>query len=312
MRLVFFGSSPFGLATLESLMRSHEVAAIVTQPDRPAGRGAKLRPTPIAAWAENHAPDIALLKPESVNDPEVAGTIRGLDADAWVVIAFGQKLSQGLLDGVFAINLHASLLPRWRGAAPIQAAVLAGDSHTGNSVITLADRMDAGLVLAQGTTPIGPSDTSGDLHDRLANDGASLIAGVLDAHLGGTIDATEQDESEVTLAAKIRTEHCWVNFTDTAERCRWRINALSPKPGVRVQLRDMDIKLLRSRVETAQGENPNQEAGEFVDSTIGLIACAGGTMLRILEVQPAGKKPMSWGDFARGQRIEPGERLIGA
>ncbi len=312
MRLIFFGSSPFALPTLASLTRSHEVVGIVTQPDRPAGRGGKLRATPVGEWVEAHAPQIELHKPENVNQAEIAGKLRDLAADAWVVIAFGQKLSAGLLEGVFAINLHASLLPRWRGAAPIQAAILAGDSETGNSVITLAEKMDAGLVLARASAPIGGSETSEDLHDRLAIEGSDLIERVLGEQDAGTVRGEVQDEQRVTLARKISGADAWVRFDESSERCRCRINALSPKPGVRVEFREAEIKLLRARAETEMSTIPNQEPGAIVDPGAGLVACGGGTLLRVLEAQPAGKKAMAWGDFARGQRIGAGERLIGA
>ena len=145
MDLVFFGSGAFGLPTLQRLAHAHRVTAIITQPDRKAGRGARLTPTPIGAWAAEHLPHVPLLKPGRVSDPESLEQVRAFPADAWVVIAYGQKLSPALLADRFAINLHASLLPRWRGAAPINWAILQGDSQTGNSVITLADRMDAGV-----------------------------------------------------------------------------------------------------------------------------------------------------------------------
>ncbi|XOV74482.1 MAG: methionyl-tRNA formyltransferase [Phycisphaerales bacterium] len=160
LRLVFFGSGAFGLPTLKHLASTHQIEAVVTQPDRPAGRKRALTPTPIGAWAEEHLPSVPLLKPENVNEADQLDLVRSFDVGSpderrggWVVIAFGQKLSKRLLADRFAINLHASLLPRWRGAAPINHAILAGDSVTGNSVITLADRMDAGLVLGQSERP---------------------------------------------------------------------------------------------------------------------------------------------------------------
>ncbi|MBL8887523.1 MAG: methionyl-tRNA formyltransferase, partial [Phycisphaerales bacterium] len=142
LKLVFLGSGAFGLPSLRALIAEHDVAMVVTQPDRPAGRGGLLTPTPIASEMQTNFPQIPLLKPEKINLAEVRDSIRALNADAFVVIAFGQKLGRSLLDGVFAINLHGSILPRWRGAAPINAAILAGDPVVGNSVITLADKMD--------------------------------------------------------------------------------------------------------------------------------------------------------------------------
>src|SRR5262245_32820260 len=138
-----------------------------------------MTPTPVGAWATSNLSGVPLLKPAKVNDPAIVAQVRAVPARAWVVIAFGQKLGRPLLEGAFAVNLHASLLPRWRGAAPINAAILAGDAQTGNSVITLADRMDAGLVLAQSRRDIEPEQTAGELHDLLAADGPALISSVL-------------------------------------------------------------------------------------------------------------------------------------
>lgn len=308
MRLVFFGSSPFGLPTLERLVRAHEVVAIVTQPDRPAGRGKGMTPTPVGVWAHEHAPGVPVIKPESVNEPGVVADLRGLAADAWVVIAFGQKLSRALLDGRFAINLHASRLPRWRGAAPINAAMLAGDPVTGNSVITLADRMDAGAVLAMSEMPIPPTATAGEMHDALAGDGPALIERVLRGHAQGTVEFREQDESRVTIAPKLSRSDTWIDFSRDADSCRARINALSPRPGVAVKIGGVSVKLLRAGPvpESPAGEGVN---GALVDPEQGTVRCGTG-LVQILEVQPAGKRAMAWRDFARGFRPEPGTELV--
>lgn len=310
MDLVYFGSGAFGLPTLQALARRHRVHAIVTQPDKPAGRGGQLTPTPIAAWAADHLPDVPVLKPDRVNAPDVVARLRAAPAQAWVVIAFGQKLGRALLDGVFAINLHASLLPRWRGAAPINAAILAGDEVTGNSVITLADRMDAGLVLGQSRRPLDPSLTAGELHDLLAADGPALVESVLDAHAAGTLRPEAQDESLVTIAPKLSKADGRVDFRDSAEHCRRRVHGLTPWPGVTVRFRDEPLKLLR--VEPRAAGSEQAEPGTIIDPTAGRVACGSVTELRILEVHPAGKRPMPWIDFARGRRVAAGEALVGA
>jgi methionyl-tRNA formyltransferase len=313
MNLVYFGSGAFGLPTLQRLVAHHAVQAVVTQPDRPAGRGGKLTPTPIAQWCQDHAPHLMLIKPEKVNDPAVIDQVRSLRAEAWVVIAFGQKLSRKLLDGVFAINLHASLLPRWRGAAPINAAVLAGDSLTGNSVITLADRMDAGLVLGQTTRPLTDNLTAGDLHDLLAADGPDLVEEVLRRQQSGTLSAMHQDESMVTQAAKLSRADSWVDFHRPARDCLRRIHGLTPWPGISVacsassdQPPVAEFKVLR--VEPA-GMPPEQarvpSAHVLTAPGHGLIACGDGTGLRVIELQPPGKRPMTWEQFARGHRMAP-------
>ncbi|MDF1870691.1 MAG: methionyl-tRNA formyltransferase, partial [Phycisphaerales bacterium] len=149
MKIVFLGSGAFGVPTLERLAREHSITGIVTQPDRRVGRGKNTTPTPVGQWAAEHLPAVPIVKPENINTDEARETIRGWDADAWVVIAYGQYLGSKLIADRFAINLHGSRLPRWRGAAPINAAIVAGDTTTGNSVITIAKEMDAGFVLAQ-------------------------------------------------------------------------------------------------------------------------------------------------------------------
>lgn len=309
MRLVYFGSGAFGLPTLASLAAGHQLAAIVTQPDRPAGRGGKLTPTPIGQYAAEHLPGVPLLKPEKVNLAEVVAQIRGYNAEAWVVIAFGQKLGKALLDGVFSINLHASLLPKWRGAAPINAAIIGGDTVTGNSVITLADRMDAGLVLGQSRRPVEPTATAGELHDLLASDGPALVADVLERFRTNRLEPQTQDESLVTIAPKLSKADGVLDFNQPADRLRCRINGLNPWPGVTVGLGAEQVKVIRSASEQGSGGG---EVGVLVDPARGLVRCGQGTLLKLLEVQPPGKKPMAWGDFARGRTLSAGIKLVQA
>lgn len=334
MRLVFFGSGAFGLPTLAHLAASpsHELAAIVTQPDKPAGRGGKLTPTPIAAWAAEHLPGLPILKPPKVNALDVITEIRRLSiadprsahptADiphpTFVVIAFGQKLSPSLLEGAFAINLHASLLPRWRGAAPINAAILGGDKVTGNSVITLADRMDAGLILAQSDPPlpIDPLITAGELHDKLAEEGPALIDRVLAQHAAGSLAPRHQDEALVTIATKLSKSDGLIDFHQPADFLRRQVHALTPWPGVTTELhtapgtQPTPLKLLRTRVGSPTPPDARHEPGIIIDPTRGVVSCANHTTLEIIELQPAGKRPMDWASFARGRPIPPGSRLI--
>ena len=314
MDVVFFGSGAFGVPTLEHLSRSHTLRGIVTQPDRPAGRGGELTPTPVGAWAATHRPDVALLKPEKCNAADVTAQIRGWPAEAWVVIAFGQKLGKALLAERFAINLHASLLPRWRGAAPINAALLAGDARTGNSVITLAERMDAGLVLGQSELTPAPEMTAGEAHDRLSAEGPALVQRVLEGHAAGRLSPAAQDEALVTIAPKLSRADGWVDFQEAAEQCRRRINGLSPWPGVTVQFRGAPLKLVRATVDAAAQASSGpagaiQGAGKGVGE--GLVACGVGTLLRLLEVQAPGKRVQAWRDFANGARVNAQEVLTG-
>ncbi|MEM7623915.1 MAG: methionyl-tRNA formyltransferase [Planctomycetota bacterium] len=306
MRIVFFGSGAFGLPTLERLAAQHDVAAVITQPDRRSGRGSKTTPTPIGAFAAGFIPRTPVLKPERIRD-EVAA-VREIEADAWVIIAYGQKLPPDLLAGRFAINLHASLLPRWRGAAPINAAVVAGDAHTGNSVIALAERMDAGVVYAQSHRTIEPDHTAGELHDLLAGDGPDLVLSVLDQHAQDATQPVEQDESRVTIAPKMSKADGWIDVAMSATTCRQRVHGLAPWPGVTVTHRDEPLRLLRVEDRTSEVD---QTPGTIVDASAGLVACGERSSLRLIEVQPAGKKPMAWRDFANGRHVETGEHIIG-
>lgn len=323
MRLVFFGSGAFGLPTLAHLASSgkHDVAAVVTQPDKPAGRGGRLTPTPIAAWAAEHLPGVPILKPPKVNAPEVVEEIHRLASPSdpvFVVIAFGQKLSPRLLEGVFAINLHASLLPRWRGAAPINAAILAGDTFTGNSVITLADRMDAGLILGQTDPPrpIDPLITAGELHDELSAEGPELIDRVLAQHAAGSLSARHQDESQVTIATKLSKSDGLLDFHQPADFLRRQVHALTPWPGATTTLvteADADpiaLKLLRVRTVSDPSLATGREPGEIIDPVRGVVCCANQTSLEVLELQPAGKRAMDWASFARGRQLPPSARFV--
>jgi methionyl-tRNA formyltransferase len=247
-------------------------------------------------------------RPSRSTSPDVRDRIRSLDADAWVVIAFGQKLKKKLLDGIFAINLHASLLPRWRGAAPIHHAILAGDEITGNSVISLASRMDAGLVYAQSTRPIEPQLTTGELHDLLAADGPDLVSRVLHQHAAGRLDPVEQDESRVTLAPQLTKADGLVDFGQPADVVLRRIHGLSPWPGAAAYLGSDRLGLHRAEVIETESESPEDAVGRL--EADGGIRCATGR-IRLLEVQPAGKRRMSFDDFARGHDLEPGDRLRG-
>lgn len=314
MNLVFFGSGAFGVPTLERLSREHTINLIVTQPDRPAGRGKALTPTPVGAFAAAELPSVPIVKPERINDADVVERVRGTRADAWVVIAFGQKLGRGLLADRFAINLHASLLPRWRGAAPINHAILAGDSITGNSVITLADRMDAGLVLGQSRRPIDPLVTAGELHDLLASDGPELVLRVLGQHASGALRPVAQDEATVTPAGKLAKSDGAVEFCAPADEIRCRIHGLNPWPGVTVMFRGQPLKLLRARAHDSDSSPAAAvpgPVGVIVDGAAGLVSCGSGTTLELLEVQPAGGRAMAWAEFARGHRVQPGERIEG-
>jgi len=306
LKVVFLGSGAFGVPTLERLAADHEITGIVTQPDRKAGRGKVPTPTPVGQWAAEHLPDVPMVKPENINTDEMREVIRGWEADAWVVIAYGQYLGSKLIADRFAINLHGSRLPRWRGAAPINTAIVAGDSISGISVITIAKEMDAGAILGQSERLIKPTMTASELHNALSLDGPDLVEKVLDDHAREQVRMMKQDESLVTVAGKMQKRDGWIDFGD-AGACRCRINGLSPWPCVVVEHRGQALKVLRAE---SCAEESQEVPGTVVDADEGIVACRVGTLL-LLEVQPAGKKPMSWQAYSNGRQVKAGEVLIG-
>jgi methionyl-tRNA formyltransferase len=307
MRIVFLGSGEFGLPTLERLREVHEVALVVTQPDRPAGRKRTMTATPIGQWAaERHLP---LTKPENVNEDEHLDRIRAAKPDAIVVIAFGQYLRQPLVDaagGCGAMNLHASLLPKYRGAAPINWTLIQGETEAGNTVIRIASKMDAGDMLGQQTTPIDPAETAGELHDRLAAMGPELVLDVLQQCEGGTLAETSQDESQATLAPKLSKADGVIDWSQDATAIRCRVHGLTPWPGVTAHYRTEPAgeakPLLLRRVADQPEAAIHAAPGTLIDPDQGIVAVGAGAV-RLLEVQPPGKRTMNWADFQQGHQL---------
>lgn len=309
MRLLFFGSGAFGLPTLRSLCEHHEVVEVISQPDKPAGRKRVLTPTPIADWAMKQGYTVPRV--ENVNTPEFVEQIKSYNADASVVIAFGQKLGPELIDamGKLAVNLHASLLPKYRGAAPINWAMIDNEPATGVSVIALAQRMDAGLVYATAETPIDPYETAGELHDRLSELGPAVIGQVLQQLADDALEPVEQDESQVTKARKFTKADGTVSFDQPAALVRAHIHGLTPWPGCRVRWIKADGEdkglLTLKRVADESCDTSGQIA--TLDDQL-RVRCSEGAV-RLLEVQAPGGKAMSAEDFARGQGLAVGDRL---
>jgi methionyl-tRNA formyltransferase len=304
MRIIFFGSGAFGLPTLAALHRDHEIIAVVSQPDRPAGRGRAVTPTPIAQWAIEEG--LPLHQMENVNDDDAVTLLRSIDAQAWVVVAFGQMLSPQLLSRRFAINLHASLLPRHRGASPIHHAILSGDQESGVTVISLAKQLDVGQMYARASTPIAPGETAGELHDRLAELGPSAVESVLKGLADDTLEPTPQREGEATTAGKLSPSEVVLPLSEPASVVAAYINGLSPWPSVSVSVCGRKIKLLRAIETPPQGDeeegNVAPPQGDEEEGNVtpgGVLTCGSGTCT-VLDVQPAGKRPMSWSDFANG------------
>ncbi|MGY8752737.1 MAG: methionyl-tRNA formyltransferase [Phycisphaerales bacterium] len=273
-------------------METHTVVGVVTSPDRTAGRNRKPTSTPIGAWAEEAG--LHLIKSTNVNTPDMLEEFAALQIDAMVVIAFGQKLSGELIQAQRTMNLHASLLPRWRGASPINAAVVHGDAESGVSVITLAQKMDAGLVLGQVATQIGDEETAGILHDRLSDLGPDLVIEVLETNPKGTV----QDESLVTVAPKLSRKDSILDLSNDAQTVARTIRGLSPWPGCHLTISGIDCKILN-----AIAKNSSGGIGEVLED--GTIATGAGS-IEILEMKPAGSKAMTWKDFSNGRTIPAG------
>lgn len=310
MRIIYLGSGAFGLATLADMAGRHEVVAVITQPDRPAGRRRRPTPTPVAASAE--ALGLPVLAEADVNEPAFVQRVAARQAEAAVVIAFGQKLGPPLIAALapLVVNLHASLLPAYRGAAPINRAVLSGETQTGLSVIALAERMDAGVVYDQVSTPIDPRETAGELHDRLAAAGPERIAAVLDRFRDGTLVGRAQDEAGATRAPKLSKADGWVDFRESAHGVRCRVHGLTPWPGVRVTWVRRDGDTSRPLLLRRVAEMAPMDHGVLPGTMLGPDRVAvGDGVVRLLEVQVPGGRPMDMAAFARGHRIAAGDRL---
>lgn len=306
LRLVFMGTPDFAVPVLEALIaRGHAIAAVYCQPPRPAGRGLAPRVSAVHAKALEQGIDVRT--PASLKTPEARRDFASLAADAAVVVAYGLLLPKPVLEAprLGCFNVHASLLPRWRGAAPIQRAIMAGDAETGVSIMRMEEGLDSGPVCAQETAPIHAGDTAGALHDRLAATGARLMADALDALEAGRLRCTPQAPQGVTYAAKIGKDEARLDFTQPALALCNRIHALSPQPGAWFMANGARIRILRCEAVDDSGE-----PGSILDTHL-TIACGQGA-IRPLTVQREGKGPMDTAAFLRGFPAVAGTRLSDA
>ncbi|MEL7479932.1 MAG: methionyl-tRNA formyltransferase [Pseudomonadota bacterium] len=310
MRLVFMGSPGFAATVLSRLIAdgTHDIACVYSQPPRPSGRGRKLRQTPVHELAEGAG--LTVRTPKSLKKAPEQAEFAALDADLAIVVAYGLILPQPILDAPThgCINLHASLLPRWRGAAPIQRAIMAGDTKTGVQAMVMEAGLDTGPVLATRETDIKPDDTAGSLHDRLAALGAELIPEVLADLSAGRLTPEAQADEGMTYAAKLTPEDQVIDWTRPAAEIDAQIRGLAPAPGAYCHWRpeavlpEERLKLLMSEVADGQGT-----AGTVLDDQL-TIACGDGA-IRILRLQRAGRGPVEAGDFLRGTQIPAGTTL---
>jgi len=307
LRLVFAGTPAVALPSLEAIAASrHELVAVLTRPDAPAGRGRHLVRSPAGAWADEHG--IEVLTPARPREPEFQERLRRLAPDCVPVVAYGALVPPSALEIPKRgwVNLHFSLLPAWRGAAPVQHAVLHGDEVTGASVFELEAGLDTGPVYGTLTEEIRPADTSGDLLERLAVSGAGLLVAVLDAIEAGTGRAHPQPSDGVTFAPKITVEDACVRWNDPAFAVDRRIRACTPAPGAWTTFRGERVKLGPVRP-IANG--PSLPIGDLAVERAQVLVGTATTPVVLGEVRAAGKKAMPATDWARGLRIQAGERF---
>jgi methionyl-tRNA formyltransferase len=298
MRLVFMGSAELACASLEAVaaLPGHEVVAVVTQPDKPKGRDLQLAPPPVKDTAAKLG--LPVQQPVKIREEAALAALRVLRPDLIIVVAYGQFLPKALLDmpAHGCINVHTSLLPRWRGAAPIQYAILHGDKLTGVTTMFINERMDAGDILRQRVEPIRPDDTSGALHDRLAVLGAQLLVETVNDVAAGKAARLPQDEAEVTLARKLTKEDGRVDWRKPAVEIERQVRAFDPWPGAFTMAGELLLKIWQAEIVTGVSGAP----GTVLED---LVVVTGQEGLRLREVQPAGKRRMSAAEFLRGHKI---------
>ncbi|HYJ59479.1 MAG TPA: methionyl-tRNA formyltransferase [Methyloceanibacter sp.] len=307
MRIIFMGTPDFAVPALRAIRESgHEIAAVYTQPPRAAGRGMALRKSPVQREAEQAG--LTVLTPERLKSTEETEWFRALNADAVVVVAYGQILPRPLLEATRhgAFNIHASLLPRWRGAAPINRAIMAGDRETGVSIMRIAEGLDTGPVCREVRIQIGRDETAGELHDRLAAEGAALMVEALAELEAGRLDCRPQPEDGVTYATKIEPRETRIAWNRPAAEVHDIIRGLSPYPGAWFEIdlngRKERVRALRSTLVEISGA-----PGAVLDDHL-TIACGEGAV-RLVAVQRAGKRPMAADEFLRGAALGSGTTL---
>jgi methionyl-tRNA formyltransferase len=305
-RVLFAGTPEFALASLRALTNAGITPlAVLTQPDRPAGRGKRLTASPVKRFAVDQ--DIEVLQPVTLKDPGTVAQIAAFKPDILVVAAYGLILPQNVLDipKKGCLNVHASLLPRWRGAAPIQAAILAGDAETGVSLMAMTAGLDCGPVYVEEAIAIGDEETAGELHDRLATLGGELLVRHFDAIVGATLHATEQDDSRATYAGKISKQDARLDWQRPAVELHRRVRAYNPVPGAFFLLDDMPVKCWQASVVAGATGTPGEVLSADRD---GIVIACGRDALRLDSLQRPGKRPVTAGEFA-GSVALAGRRL---
>ncbi len=306
MRLIFAGTPEFAARALAALHGAgHEIVLVLTQPDRPTGRGLKLVPSAVKALAQERG--LAVYQPGSLKDAKTQEILRATGADLMVVAAYGLLLPEPVLSiaRLGAVNIHASLLPRWRGAAPIQRALLAGDTHTGISIMQMDRGLDTGPVLAAEGLPIAEDDTAGSLHDKLADLGARLIVSALVQLERGELSTRPQPEAGASYASKITKAEADIDWRESATAIERKVRAFNPLPGASTLAGNTALKIWRAQATRTEGE-----PGTILEAGPGgiVVACGGGA-LKVLELQRAGGKRLTAAQFLAGFPLAAGARL---
>ena len=305
MRIVFFGSPDFALPSLDALVAAgHEVPLVVSQPAKPVGRSGELSDPPVARRAKELG--LPAFQPQTLKDDAAVARLAEAGADLFVVVAYGKILAQRVLDlpRLGCVNVHGSVLPRWRGASPVQAALLAGDAESGVSIMRMEAGMDTGPVYALSRTPIGPRDDAGSLSARLAADGAALLVGTLAAIETGTAVPVAQDDALATLCPKIRREDGQADFSRPAVELVRRLRAFTPWPGLFAFRAGKRVKLLAAR---EAPRLPGAAPGEVLAAGEEIVLACGEGAVAVSRLQAEGRKPLDAATFVRGERVSPGE-----
>jgi len=313
LRIVFTGTPALAARILERLVETSgpdfEVTGVVTRPDQPRKRGLKLEPSEVAAVAQRFG--LRTLKPVKIRTPEFAAELRRFDSDLLVVAAYGRILPNAVLDAarVMPINVHASLLPRYRGAAPIEGAILAGDAETGVTIMRIIERMDAGPILLQRAIPVAADETQGSLKEKLAELGATVLIEALGMLRRGELKETPQDENLATYTSPVAKEHAVIDWAADAASIERMTRAYDPWPIARTQLNGEELLVYRAKVLADDRETSNAEPGTLVRlKPLPVVKC-GADALALIEVQAPGRRRMAAADFMRGRRVAQGARL---
>jgi methionyl-tRNA formyltransferase len=310
MNIVYLGSGQFGIRSLEALNESgHDLKFIVTQPARAGGRGKKAKATAVADWANINSKPLA--ETQNVNSPEVVGKIASFEPELIVVIAFGQKIGNDVINlpARDIINVHASLLPKYRGAAPVNWAILKGEAQTGVSIISVAEKMDAGDIISRTKTEIAPNETAGELHDKLARLAAPLLINTIDKIASGTAHYIPQDHSKATLAPKLKKSDGFLDFSEAAETLLRKILGFFPWPGASAIYHSnktgKPIRVTIALAKVVKKPNPENLLPGTLDEELNVIC--GGNALRIIKIKPADGALMEFRDFINGRATCPGD-----